>query len=258
MFRAMTLRATIPTVMLALVCLAGCKGTNLLSRSEEIRIGRQGAVEVEKQYGVSRNPADIALVEGIGQKIVAVNKLTWPYTFKVLNDKMVNAVSLPGGPVYVFRGLLDLTEGNEDEMALVIAHEIGHIENRHIAKMYSQGVLADVGIAIFTGGDVTTAAQIAQLFLSMKFSRDDEYQADSTGIRLAYKAGYDPNGMIRFFTKLQKLEKQGKGDIISNNLRTHPVTGARIERAKKEIEKIMQSVNAEAVAAAEAALQVGK
>ena len=106
--------------------------------------------------------------------------------------------------------------------------------------------------------DVATAAQIATLFMSMKFSRDDEYQADSFGIKYAYKAGYDPNGMLRFFTKLQKTEKQGKGDTISNNLRTHPVTSARIDRAKKEIEKITKGVNAEAEAAAAAAQTIGK
>lgn len=240
--------------LFSLLGASGCKGTNILSRDEEIRIGRQASAEIEKQYGVVRNPADVGRIERLGQRIVAANNLKWPFTFKILNNRTVNAVSLPGGPVYVFKGLYDLTEGNEDELGLIIAHEVGHIERRHVAKQYSQGVLADLAISLGTRGTVQSAAQIAAIFARMKFSRDDEYQADSSGIRFAYKAGYDPNGLIRFFQKLQRMERQGNGDIISNNLRTHPLTGARIERAKNEIAQITHAVNTEA----EAAYMIGK
>lgn len=225
--------------------LSGCTKANVLSRDEEIRLGRQASAEVEKKYQVSRNPADVDLVNRLGQRMVAASNLKWPYTFKVLNDKSVNAFSLPGGPVYVFRGLLDLTAGNEDQLSSVIAHEIGHIENRHVAKMYTQGVFTDILISLGTRGNVQTAAQIAQVFMQMRFSREDEYQADSSGIKYAYKAGYDPQGMIVFFQKMQRLQKEGKGDILSNNLRTHPLTSNRIERAKREIAKIQQQVNRE-------------
>lgn len=228
----------------------GCKGTNILSRDEEIRIGRQAGAAIEKQYGVSRNPADINLVERIGQRLAAANNLrNWPYTFKVLNDRSVNAVSLPGGPVYVFRGLIDATEGNEDEIAAVVAHEIGHVERRHAAQQYSQGVLAGLLITFGTRGDVTTAAQIANLFMQMKFSRDDEYEADTSAIRYTYRAGYDPHGLVRFFQKLQRMERQGSGDVISNNLRTHPLTSARIQRANEEINRIVKAETAQAEAA---------
>lgn len=221
----------------------GCKGTNILSKNEEIRLGREVAEQVEKEYVVSKNPADNAMIEQMGQRLVAANNLDWPFTFKILEDNQVNAFSLPGGPVYLFRGLLDMSEGDLDEIACVMAHEIAHITKRHAAKQYSQGVLTDIAILIGTQGAMQDIAQITHLFVSMRYSRDMEYEADTEGIRYAYRAGYDPNGLIRFFTKLQRLEKEGKGDIITNNLRSHPMTGARIERAKKEIERITKEVN---------------
>ncbi|KAA0224803.1 MAG: M48 family metalloprotease [Armatimonadetes bacterium] len=235
---------------LAALAGAGCRNANILSKEEEIRIGRDGATRIEETYPVSRNPADQSLVERIGQKIATVNNLDWPFTFKVLEDKQVNAISLPGGPVYVFRGLLNLSEGNEDEIALVIAHEIAHIERRHVAKMYTQGVLTDLVILLGTQGTAQTAAQVVQMFAEMRFSRDDEYESDRLGIQYAYKAGFDPNGLIRFFEKLKRLEGENKGDIVSNNLRTHPLTDARIKRAKEEIAKVVQAVNREQETAA--------
>ncbi|MBA3725382.1 MAG: M48 family metalloprotease [Armatimonadetes bacterium] len=232
------------TAFAAALAITGC-GTNLLSKNDEIKLGRQAAQGIEQKYGVSNNPADNNLVQRIGQKIMAANNLEWPFTFKVLNDRSVNAVSLPGGPVYVFRGLIDATAGNVDELASVMAHEVAHVQHRHAAKQYSQAVLTDVAIQVGTGGAVQTAAQIANLFAQMSFSREDEYQADSSGIKYAYKAGYDPNGLVEFFRRLQRMEKQGSGNVISNNLRTHPLTSSRIERAEKEIAKITQTVNAE-------------
>lgn len=227
--------------------LTGCKKFNLLSKDEEIRIGREGSAEIEKQVPISRNPTDVALVEKIGQRLVAANNLkNWPFTFKVIEDREINAFALPGGPIYIHRGLLDLTEGNEDELACVIGHEMGHVENRHAAKMYSQGLLADLAIILGTRGQVATAADIIKVFGQMRYSRDNEYESDSFGLRAAYKAGYDPNGMIRFFTKMQRKEASGNKDIIENNLRSHPLTQARIDRAKREIAKMIQSVNLQA------------
>lgn len=241
----MRLKTTFAVAAIALLSFvgAGCKNTNLLSKDEEIRIGREGAAEVEKAYPVSTNPSDVQLVESIGQRIVATNGLAgWPFTFKVLETRDVNAVSLPGGPIYVFRGLIDMTDGDIDELAGVIAHEIAHVEHRHVAKAYSKSVLTDLLIIFGTSGTATTAADVANIFMQARFSRDAEYEADRYAIRYAYKAGYDPNGLVRFFQKLRRLERQGRGDIISNNLRTHPLTEARMEAAEREIEKTVKLV----------------
>lgn len=227
----------------ATLMLAGC-GTNLLSRNEEIQVGKEGAKGIEKQYRLSTNQADIALVQRIGNRLTSANNLSnWPWTFKVIDDKMVNAVSLPGGPVYVFSGLLDATNRDENQLAGVMGHEMGHVEKRHAAKQYSNQVLAGTIIAVGTGGSVQTAAQIANAFIQLEYSRGDEYEADSAAIGYTHRAGYDPYGLVRFFEKLQTMQNEGKGNIITNNLRTHPLTSARIDRAKAEIARITEAIN---------------
>jgi predicted Zn-dependent protease len=228
---------------IAAAMLSGC-GTNILSRNEEIQIGKEGARGLESRYRLSTNQSDIALVQGIGNRIVSANNLNgWPWTFKVIDDPTVNAVSLPGGPVYVFRGLLDALGRNESELAGVMAHEIAHVEKRHAAKQYSSQVIAMGGISVFTGGDTQTLVQLANMLLQLEYSRGDEYDADTTGIGYMYRAGFDPWGLVRFFEKLQRLNNEGQGNVVTNVLRTHPLTRDRIERAKQEIERITEAIN---------------
>ncbi|MCH8273309.1 MAG: M48 family metalloprotease [Armatimonadetes bacterium] len=243
-------RATSGLLVGAIVLTAfatGCGGATIWSREEEIRVGREASERLEEEYEVSRNPADVALIEGIGQRLVAAGKVDdWPFTFKVLEERSVNAVSLPGGPIYIFRGLIDLTEGDEDELAAVMAHEMAHIQKRHVSKMIAQGVFTNLIIVLATGGAVRTAAQLVAVMAQLRFSRDDEYESDRLAIRYTYRAGYDPNGLVRFFEKLKRLEKEESPDPVTFNLtRTHPLTDARINRAREEIAKVVQEVNAE-------------
>ena len=228
---------------LAAFMAAGC-GTNILSKQEEIQIGKEGAKGIEQKYRLSTNQADIALVQRLGNRIVSSNNLnSWPWTFKVIEDPTVNAVSLPGGPVYVFRGLLDATGRDEAQIAGVMAHEIAHVERRHAAKQYSTQIIAAGGISIFTKGDTQTVANLANMLLQLQYSRGDEYDADTQGIGYVYRAGIDPWGLVRFFEKLQTLQNEGRGNVVTNNLRTHPLTRDRIERAKAEIAKITEAID---------------
>ena len=229
--------------VIAATMLSGC-GTNILSRSEEIQIGKEGSRGLESRYRLSTNQSDIALVQSIGNRIVSANNLNdWPWTFKVIDDPTVNAVSLPGGPVYVFRGLLDALGRNESELAGVMAHEIAHVEKRHAAKQYSNQVITMGGISVFTGGDTQTVVQLANMLIQLEYSRGDEYDADTTGIGYMYRAGFDPWGLVRFFEKLQRLNNEGQGNVVTNVLRTHPLTRDRIDRAKREIERITQAID---------------
>jgi predicted Zn-dependent protease len=215
---------------LAGIMLSGC-GTNILSKNEEIQVGREGATGIVQKYRLSTNRRDVSLVQGIGNRLVAANNLNgWPWTFKVIDDPTVNAVSLPGGPVYVFRGLLDALDRNESELAGVIAHEIAHVEKRHAAKQYSQQVITMGGISVLLGGDTQTLAALANMLLQLEYSRNDEYDADSNGIRYMARANFDPWGLVRFFEKLQRLQNEGRGNAVTNVLRTHPLTRDRIER----------------------------
>jgi predicted Zn-dependent protease len=220
---------------------SGCRGTNLLSKQDEIEIGKEGAAAIEKEYKLDTDPERVALVQEIGQRVLEGMRKTegkkapdFPFSFKVLDTKEINAVSLPGGPVYVFRGLMEQTGDDKDMLAAVLAHEVAHIVARHAAKQISSGVLADLVISLGTKGSTQKLANVATSLVMLQYSRDDEYDADRRAVLYTHAAGYDPEGLVRFFEKLQKLEKSPMKGLLAN-LRTHPLTENRILRAKKVI-----------------------
>ena len=231
-------------VLPAMLSLASCRGTNLLSKREEIQIGKEGSAAIEKEYKLDTNPQRVAMVQEIGQRVLEGMRQVegkrapdFPFTFKVLDTKEVNAVSLPGGPVYVFRGLMEQTGDDRDMLAAVIAHEVAHIVARHAAKQISSSILADLAISLGTRGSAQKAASIATSLVMLQYSRDDEYDADRRGIHYTHAAGYDPEGLVRFFEKLRTLEKGEMKGLLAN-LRTHPLTENRIARAKKLIAEL--------------------
>jgi predicted Zn-dependent protease len=228
-------------VVSAMLSWSGCRGTNLLSKQDEIEIGKQGAAAIEKEYKLDIDPKRIALVQEIGQRVLeGMRKVEgkkapdFPFSFKVLDTKEVNAVSLPGGPVYVFRGLMEQVGDDKDMLAAVLAHEVAHIVARHAAKQISSGILADLVISLGTRGNTQKLANVATSLVMLQYSRDDEYDADRRAVLYTHAAGYDPEGLVRFFEKLQKLEKSPMKGLLAN-LRTHPLTENRILRAKKVI-----------------------
>jgi len=217
------------------LALTGCKGT-IWSKKDEVRIGKEVSLEVEKAYKLDPNPAHQQRVQLIGQRLLTVAKVEpYEYTFKVLDSDEVNAFALPGGPIYVMRGLLEMVS-DDDELACVLGHELAHINRRHAAKQVTRGTWASILIALGTQGKARDVAEISAALLQLKYSRNQEYEADRLGIEYAYKAGYDPNGMIRFFQKLLAKRKEGDKGILAN-LRTHPLTENRIWRARQHIEK---------------------
>ncbi len=236
--------AVLLLVVPAVLSLTSCRGTNLLSKQDEIQIGKEGAAAIEKEYKLDTNPERVALVQEIGQRVLEGMRQVegkrapdFPFTFKVLDTKEINAVSLPGGPVYIFRGLMEQVGDDKDMLASVIAHEVGHIVGRHAAKQISSSILADLAISLGTKGSAQKMASIATSLVMLQYSRDDEYDADRRGIQYTYAAGYDPEGLVRFFEKLQKLEKSPMKGLLAN-LRTHPLTENRILRAKKLIAEL--------------------
>lgn len=242
--RRQLLLAVLLLALLAIATLAGCRGTNLLSKQDEIQLGKDGATAIEKEYRLDTDPQRNARVQEVGRRIlegmrsVEGNRAPdFPFTFKVLDSKEVNAVSLPGGPVYVFRGLMEQVGDDEDMLAGVIAHEVGHIVGRHAAKQISSGILADLAIALGTKGSTQRVANIAATLMMLQYSRDDEYDADRRAILYTHAAGYDPEGLVRFFEKLRQLEKGEMKGLLAN-LRTHPLTENRILRAKKLISQL--------------------
>lgn len=225
------------SAVLACGGLTGCRTRSFLSTRQEISLGKSGAREVEQEFRVDTSGGDADRVRRIGTKLLPhMDRREVPYSFKVIDAPEINAFSLPGGPVYVYRGLLDMVGDDDDALACILGHECGHINARHVARRISSDTLNNLFITIFIPTPLAqNGAGILDQVLGLKYSRDDEYEADRRGLSYAHYAHYDPQGMIRFFDRLQRMEKrQGGGD--PEWLRDHPVTPARIEKAKTLIE----------------------
>jgi beta-barrel assembly-enhancing protease len=229
--------------LLTLLCcallpaLTGCRTRSFLSTKQEVALGKEGSREVEQQFRVDTTSADAERVRRVGTKLIShMDRRDVPYSFKVLDAKEINAFSLPGGPVYVYRGLLDMMGDDDDALACVLGHEGGHVNARHVARHISSSILNNLVIDIFIPNPVAAeGAGLLTEVMGLKYSREDEYEADRRGLSYAHFAGYNPEGMIRFFGKLERLEKrQGGGD--PEWMRDHPLTEARIEKAQAIID----------------------
>jgi beta-barrel assembly-enhancing protease len=197
----------------------------LISRSEEVKMGQDAARQFESQNRTYRDRR----VEAIGNRIARVSdRRDIEYSFKVVDRDEVNAVSLPGGYVYVYRGLLRTVGDDDDALAGVIAHEVGHVTERHSAKQVEKAMGANLLLELLTKGKSRTAGAIVASLLSLKFSRSDEYEADEVGVQYMSRAGYDPRGLSRFFRQLEASE--GRGGNSVSWLRTHPNSGERARR----------------------------
>ncbi len=221
--------------------------TAFMSRAEEMEIGRKEHPKILEEYGGAYNDRALAAyVRGIGLGLAGVSETPkFPYTFTILNEEKVNAFALPGGYVYITRGLLALA-GNEAEMAGVLAHEIGHVVARHTAERYSRAVATNLGLTLLGAlgsaagvpSGVGRLASFGARAALQGYSREQELEADMLAVRYLARSGYDPRTMTGFLRKMQAHQKfvkslegkDGKGesfDIMS----THPRTSKRIERA---------------------------
>jgi MAF protein len=208
------------------------------STDKEVQMGQAISRQVEKEYKLADDPLIQKRVEDIGKKIASVcDRKEIDYTFKVLDDEEVNAVSLPGGFVYINKGLIDKVD-NDDELAGVIGHEVGHIVARHSIKKLQafQGysILRILLISAPQTAGVGTAADAAFTELLLGYSREDELLADQLGTRYLKLAGYDPRGMIKFLEKLQEINRH-KPLRPKSYFRTHPYVPDRIRVVKQEL-----------------------
>src|SRR5271155_2234957 len=223
------------------------KGPNFYSLEREIALGKQLAQEVERSSKLIDDPVVTEYVNRVGQNLVRNSDAKVPFTIKVIDSDEVNAFALPGGFFYVNSGLI-LRAQEEAELAGVMAHEISHVTARHGTRQATKGEIAQLAtIPLLIFGPVGLAGyalyeglNIAIPLSFLKFSRDDEREADYLGLQYMYKAGYDPNAYVTFFERIQADEKRRPG-TIPKVFSTHPPTPERIERTQQEIAKILPS-----------------
>jgi len=237
------------TVLAPCLILSGCSTEyNLATKQEEaymystdreVKMGQSIDREVAKDYKFTEDPLVQKRVEDVGKKIAAVcDRRDIDYHFKVLQDDEVNAVSLPGGYIYVNSGLVEKVD-NDDQLAGVLAHEVGHIVARHSIKklqaMMSYNILRILTVAVPGGaGPVGSAADSAFAELLMGYSREDELLADELAARYMKLAGYNPQGMIDFLKKLQYIDRR-KPLQPKNYFKTHPYVPDRIRVVKEAL-----------------------
>ena len=206
----------------------------LIGEAREIELGRSSDREVVASLGLVDDPELQDYVSRLGRQIASASERPGlPWTFRVVDDPVVNAFAIPGGFVYVTRGLLaHLT--SEAELVSVLGHEIGHVTARHSVEQISRQQLAQIGLlgAVIARPELGEYARLAQTGLGLmflKYGRDDERQADELGLRYLVEARYDPREMPPVFRTLQRAsEAQGAGRV-PGWLSTHPTEESRIQ-----------------------------
>jgi predicted Zn-dependent protease len=217
--------------------------TGGLSPEDEVKLGREQHPEIVGEFGGDYDDPELrAYVNSLGRLLARTSELpNLDWHFTILDSSIVNAFALPGGYVYVTRGLLALAD-NEAELAGVLAHEIGHVTARHSAERYGQSVLgtaAALGVGLLLGSEAaaqatSSAAQLAVL----SYSRDQEFEADTLGVRYLARTGHDPNAMATFLRRLlghsrYEAELAGRPEAADafDITQTHPRTADRVQRA---------------------------
>ncbi len=216
-------------------------GFNLFSPQDDVQIGQQSAAQAEQQLPMLNDSVINEYVNAIGQRLAPnAGGPKFQYRFRVVNSSDINAFALPGGFVYINRGVIENTK-NEGELAGVMAHEISHVALRHGTHQASKAYLAQAGIGILGGllgskvgqGTANIINQVGGLGLNvlfLKYGRDIETQADVRGAQILAASGYTPLDLISFFTTLESIDPAKKTNFLSD----HPAPPDRIARIKKE------------------------
>ena len=214
----------------------------LVSESQEIQMGQQFDSQVVATIGLYPDPALQSYVQTLGTRLAATSERPkLPWTFRVVDDPAVNAFAVPGGFIYVTRGILAHMT-NEAQLATVLGHEIGHVTARHTAAQMSKEQLAGLGLVVgsIASERIAQYAGVASQALSvlfLKFSRDNENQADELGVRYSSRANFDSREMANVMRLLDKLSGEN-GGRLPEWLATHPNPGNRLEHINALVSKM--------------------
>ncbi|HUF74042.1 MAG TPA: M48 family metallopeptidase [Gammaproteobacteria bacterium] len=220
------------------------QGFNLFSVEQDLEIGRQSSIEAERQLPILDNRSIEDYINEIGERLAAVAPgANFPYQFKIVNASDINAFALPGGYLYLNRGLIEAAQ-SEGQLAGVMAHEMAHVALRHGTNQASKAYMAQGGLSLLAGllreEDHSTDQQIAAIggfglnTLFLKFSRAAEEQADVTGVQMMAAAGYDPADMADFFVILAQTQDREPGKV-AQFFSSHPAPSNRSARINEEI-----------------------
>jgi predicted Zn-dependent protease len=215
----------------------------LISEQEEIAMGREADAQIPQQLGLYDDRELQEYVAAIGGRLANESERPdLPWTFRVVDDDVVNAFALPGGFIYVTRGILSHMS-DEAELAGVLGHEIGHVTARHSVNQMSKGMLAQIGLGIGSvlSPEVANLSGLAQSGLSLlflKYGRDDERQADELAFRYGARANYDPRSLIDLFALLERVSERADGEALPSWMASHPQPEARREEAEKVVREL--------------------
>lgn len=218
-------------------------GLELISVQDEIAIGREAQKQVKADVPQLTDRTATNYVVSLGRRVVArAGGPKYPYSFSIANYREINAFALPGGPVWIHRGAMQAA-ANEAQLAGVLAHEVAHIARRHAADQLTKaavanGLLGLLGAVLGNDPGGARAARISAQVLAggymLKFSRDDEREADRVGAQILRKAGWDAREMIAFMEILRK--QQGRDPVsVEVFLSSHPGAGERADLLRKEL-----------------------
>jgi predicted Zn-dependent protease len=219
----------------AIVLSATLRAIPLISVADEIELGREAQRQVRGSMPAVTDRAVVEYINSVGRRLAArATGPKYPYTFSIADYRELNAFALPGGPVWVHRGIIDAA-ANESQLAGVLAHEIAHIAERHAAdqltkQLAANGLLGLLGAVLGNdAGGARTARIGAQVLANgylLKFTRDDEREADSTGLKLMQRAGWDPRGMPEMMETLRRTQGRDPGSV-EVFLSSHPAPAER-------------------------------
>lgn len=228
-----------------MVSAAGC----MASTQQEVDMGAQYAAQINQQLPLIRDPEVARYMNVLGDSIARVSddrNLNW--TFQVVDQPDVNAFAVPGGHIYIYRGLIEKT-ANMSELAGVVGHEIAHVTKRHSVKQMAKAERANILVTagcvaapqVCQSGAGNAALQVGGGALFAKFSRDDETEADRDGVKYVTRAGIDPRGMPAMFRTLLSL-RQSSPSAVQGWFSSHPVEESRVANTENEIAKINPTV----------------
>jgi predicted Zn-dependent protease len=245
-------RASIGVVVLAAACAlnpaTGKREFSLMSEAQEIAIGQEADAQVRREMGIIEDRELQQYVSDIGIELAKHSERpSLPWHFAIVDQPVINAFALPGGYIYLSRGIMPFLD-SEAQLAGVLGHEIGHVTARHSAQQYSRATGAQLGLilgSIFVPA-VRPLGQLAEATLSvlfLKYGREDEIEADNLGVRYTSRAGWDPAGVAGMLTTLDRIEDETDQKGMPTWLSTHPAPADRVQRVQAAVQQASEPVN---------------